>query len=202
MGISMKTTSGKLLASAGLLATAAAVAGLGTYGAFSSSTNASTDVESGEVKISLAGGTQSGWQVGATGLLPGDSMQRVATVTNNGTSDLGGLYLTTSGSTANVLVDGTANGLQMTIDKCSGTWSGTNATGYNCDGGTISHVVVPGAIIRKDVDLGQLAAMTHGNSDNLRLTISLPKDADNKFQGLSNNLTFSFAATQKGGSLK
>ncbi|GLB67903.1 TasA family protein [Arthrobacter mangrovi] len=203
MGISMKTTSGKLLASAALVATAAAVAGLGTFGEFSGSTNASTDVGTGKVNISLANGAQSGWQVGAAGLLPGDSMQRVATVTNDGTSDLGGLYLTTSASTQNALVDGTANGLQMTIDRCSTSWSGTNSGGYTCaDGGTVTSVVVPGAVVRKGVDLGQLAALTHNNSDNLRLTLSLPKDADDTFEGLGNNLTFAFTATQKAGSLK
>ena len=36
MAISLKTTSGKILASVALVGTAAAVAGMGTYGAFTS----------------------------------------------------------------------------------------------------------------------------------------------------------------------
>jgi spore coat-associated protein N len=53
MGISMKTTSGKLLASAALVATAAGVAGLGTYGAFTSSTAAEQQVTAGKVEVNL-----------------------------------------------------------------------------------------------------------------------------------------------------
>mgnify|MGYP006197812693 CR=1 FL=1 len=57
MGISMKTTSGKLLASAALVATAAGVAGLGTYGAFTSSTAADQQVTAGTVKGALVTST-------------------------------------------------------------------------------------------------------------------------------------------------
>ena len=53
MGLSLKKTSTKILASVGLVATAAAVAGMGTYGAFTSSTAASASVASGTVNITL-----------------------------------------------------------------------------------------------------------------------------------------------------
>lgn len=53
MGISMKTTSGKILASVAPVGTAAAVAGMGTYGGFTSSTTADQQVTAGIVTIDL-----------------------------------------------------------------------------------------------------------------------------------------------------
>ncbi|WP_231497369.1 SipW-dependent-type signal peptide-containing protein [Arthrobacter sp. MA-N2] len=53
MGLNLKTTTGKVIASLALVGTAAGVAGLGTYGAFTSSTSASNTVASGIVNIAL-----------------------------------------------------------------------------------------------------------------------------------------------------
>ena len=53
MGLNLNTTSGKVLASLALVGSAAGVAGLGTYGAFTSSTSANTTVGSGTVDIAL-----------------------------------------------------------------------------------------------------------------------------------------------------
>ena len=89
MSISMKTTSGKILASVALVGTAAAVAGMGTYGAFTSTTSASQAVTAGTVVIALnEAGAANTLNVPVTGLLPGDSVEKIATLTNTGNSAL------------------------------------------------------------------------------------------------------------------
>ena len=53
MGLNLKSTSSKVLASAALLAAAAGVAGMGTYGGFTTSTSASATVEAGTVNLDV-----------------------------------------------------------------------------------------------------------------------------------------------------
>ena len=57
MGLNLKSTSSKVLASAALLAAAAGAAGMGTYGGFTASTSASAAVDSGTVKFDIGTGT-------------------------------------------------------------------------------------------------------------------------------------------------
>src|SRR5690349_7040550 len=71
MGISMKSTSGKILASVALVGTAPAVAGMGTYGAFTSTTSASQTTTAGTTVIALGSGSANTLNVGVAGLLPG-----------------------------------------------------------------------------------------------------------------------------------
>ncbi len=100
MGLNLKTTTGKVIASLALVGTAAGVAGLGTYGAFTSSTSASNTVASGSVSIALgATGTANRLSVAASGLVPGDTVQRVATLSNAaGNQNLSAITLTTAAS--------------------------------------------------------------------------------------------------------
>ena len=56
MRITLTSTGGKVLASTVLLGAAASVAGLGTFGTFTSTTSASATVASGTVKIDVGAG--------------------------------------------------------------------------------------------------------------------------------------------------
>ena len=195
MGISMKTTSGKLLASAALVATAAAVAGLGTYGSFSSSTNASTKVDAGTVAINLAdGGTA--LKVAAAGVLPGDKIERLVTLTNSGDQNLGGLTLTTTDSVGSKLTSDTTNGLQLKIESCAAPWGGTPGA-YNCIGGATT--LVSDSAVLGTRSLANSLAVTAKTSDNLKITATLPTGADNTFQGASSTINFKFDGTQRTG---
>ncbi|WP_247827490.1 CalY family protein [Arthrobacter antioxidans] len=196
--ITMKSTSGKVLASVVLLGVAASVAGLGTYGSFTSTTSASETVTAGTVDIQL--GAANRLTVPATGVVPGDSIQRVATLTNAGNQNFGGVTLTTTATGApSRLTTDAANGLQLTVDACSIPWTeaGTApANTYTC-GGTLSTVLATRSIIGPDVALNNLASMTSTKADNLRITAALPTAADNAFQGLSSTVDFAFTATQR-----
>lgn len=199
MGISMKTTSGKILASVALVGTAAAVAGMGTYGAFVGSTSASQDVEAGTVVIALGDGTANTLNVPVVGLLPGDSVEKIATLSNSG-SALNAVTLTVSTTAPSVLTTNLTDGLQLTIESCSVPW--TPAAGADTCGGTKATVLAKGSIIGANKALANLSALAAGSADLLKVTTSLPATADNTFQGASTTIAFDFTATQRTGEVR
>ena len=88
MSSSTRGTTRKVLGSLAVIGTAAAVAGLGTFGTFTDSTTpVSAELTSGTVSINL---TQPAAPIPATtaGLLPGDSIARTVTLVNDGNSPL------------------------------------------------------------------------------------------------------------------
>jgi len=193
----------KVLASLAVLAAAASLAGLGTFATFTSSTTATHTVSSGSVTIALgAAGAANRLTVNATGIAPGDTIQRAFQLSNTGTIDLAGApTLTTTASPSSLLdTDGT-NGLQMVIDKCSVAWTeaGTApAYTYTC-GGTTTSVLASRAVIGSSIALSNLTDLVTGGSgpDYLRLTLTLPSGAGNTFQNLTSTLTYSFNGTQR-----
>ncbi|MUK00611.1 hypothetical protein GM708_00890 [Vibrio cholerae] len=205
--ISLKSTSGKVLASVALLGVAASVAGLGTYGSFTSTTSASETVTAGSVDIQLgATGTAANrLTVPAVGVIPGDSIQRVATLTNAGNQNFGAVTLTTTAVTPNaqtaptkLVTDGTL-GLQVTVDACSVPWTeaGTApAYTYTCSG-TTTPVLATRPILGTDLALSNLGSIVSTKADNLRVTATLPTAADNTFQNLAGTVNFAFTATQR-----
>ncbi|HCB59262.1 MAG TPA: hypothetical protein DEP82_15430 [Arthrobacter bacterium] len=203
MGLNLKSTSGKLLASTALVAAAASVAGLGTYGAFTSTTSASASVDSGTVNIALgdAGTAANRLTVASTGLVAGDTVQRAATLTNAGNQNLAAVTLTTAAPTTSSLLDTDAtNGLQVVIDKCSVAWTeaGTApAYTYTCSGGTITPVLATRGIIGANLALANLASTTAGGIDYLRVTATLPASAGDTFQNKNSVVNFSFTGTQR-----
>lgn len=201
MGISMKTTSGKILASVALVGTAAAVAGMGTFGQFTGSTNASQEVESGTVVIEL-GGAMNTLSDSITGLLPGDSVEKFATLSNTGDSDFSTVRLTTKlpvGATPNALTTD-ANGLKLTIESCTTAWTVVAGQADTCAG--FKTVLTQSAILGTDRDLADLASVTAGSSDYLKITTSLPASAADTLQGLTSTIGFTFDATQRTGQVK
>jgi predicted ribosomally synthesized peptide with SipW-like signal peptide len=195
MGISMKTTSGKILASVALVGTAAAVAGMGTYGAFTSSTSASQTVKAGTIEIGI-GADNNTLTTAIAGMLPGDSITKYVTLANSGDSNLGSVTLTTAATatSASLLTTDTTNGLKITVDSCSVAWTGT--LGDTCTG-TKGTPLTSSAIIGVR-DLGtSLASLTAKQSDFLKITTTLPKTADDTFQGKTSTIGFTFAATQR-----
>lgn len=200
MGLSFKTTSGKILASVALVGTAAAVAGMGTYGAFTgSTTTVDQSVTAGTVVIDLTDpGTLS---VPVTDLLPGDAVEKFATLSNTGDSDLNTVTLTVSTATPSLLTTDATDGLQLTIDACSVAWTAVANAADTCSG-TETSVLASGAVIGADKALGGLSALTSGSADHLKITTSLPAAADNDFQGAASTIDFTFNATQRTGTVQ
>lgn len=197
MGISMKSTTGKVLASVALVGTAAAVAGLGTYGAFTSTTTANQQVTAGTVVINLA--QSSTFATPITGMLPGDKVEKLATLQNTGNSGLNGVTLTTAlpdNAASTLLTSDATHGLKITIETCSVPWTGLTAP-YIC---LASKTVLAETPIIGDglpKALTNLASLAPQSSDHLKITTALPSTAGNDFQGKSTTVNFTFTATQR-----
>lgn len=194
------TTSAKIFASVVLVGGAAGVAGLGTFGAFTDTTSASTSVSSGKVDIGLTQHATLGTTVAAADLVPGDTVQRAVTLTRSvDTEKFGSVLLTTSAGTSNVLSSDATKGLQLTVDECSVAWTKVGTTNQLSCSGTTTNVVASRAVIGTNLDLAAATTSLNatGAASNLRLQLVLPTAADNTFQGLSNVITFTFDATQR-----
>ena len=162
---------------------APAVAGLGTFATFTSTTSASTTVATGTVVIALGatGASTNRLNINASTVAAGDTMQRSVDLSNPGTIDLSSLTLTTTASPTSLLDTDAANGLQMVIDKCSVAWTeagSSPAFRYTCGGSTTS-VLASRAVIGSTLALSSLAALTADSSDHLRVTLTLPSATGN-----------------------
>ena len=141
------STARKVVGSLGVLGTAAAVAGMGTFGNFTDSTTpVATTIQSGTLSIDLS---QPGYAVPVTttGFVPGDSMTRAVNLVNDGNSPLGSVTLSSSATASSVLTTDVTNGLQLTVKKCSVAWTqgGTaSAATYTCSGTETAHRLRPG----------------------------------------------------------
>jgi len=178
---------------------ALALVGLGAFASFTSSTSASQTLSTGTVTIALgATGAQTNrLTVNATGLAPADSIQRSFDLSNTGSLNLASITLTTTATTSSLLdTDGT-DGLQMAIDRCSAAWTESGSSpsfSYTCSGST-STVLASRAVIGSNLALSNLASLTSGSTDHLRLTLTLPSAAGNTFQNLSSVIQYSFTGT-------
>lgn len=197
-------TSRKVLLSIGAIGAAASITGLGTFATFTDSDSATATIATGTVNINLgASGADNRLNVGATGMVPGDSLQRRVKLTNAGTEDLASITLTTTASPSTLLDTDATNGLQMKIEKCSLAWVESTSTPYTYTcAGTTSTVLARRAIIGTTLALSGMAALTSGSTDDMVVTVDLPSTAGNTFQNLSSTVTYTFNATQRAATAK
>lgn len=202
MSLSFTTVRSKVLVSAALLGTAAAAAGMGTFGSFTSSTSASMTVNSGTVSIALGAANTAAnrFSVPASGLVPGDTVQRAVSLTNAaGNQALSSIVLSTAAATSSKLDTDPTLGLQLKIDSCSTPWteSGTApAYVYSCSGTTKS-VLASRAVIGSNVALANLSSLAANSVDNLVATLTFPTAADNSFQNQASVIDFTFTGIQR-----
>jgi hypothetical protein len=197
-------TARKVVGSLALLGSAAAVAGLGTYGNFTSSTTpVNTTVASGTVHINLAQPAGAvAIPVSTSGFMPGDSMTRAVTLANDGGSALGSVSLTSTATASSILDTDKTNGLQLAVNACSVPWTqGGTATAptYTCPG--TSRVLVSGPAVINSALAGP-NSLAAGGTDYLTYSISLPTSADNTFQGKSSTLSLTFTGVQASGTAR
>jgi hypothetical protein len=200
--IASSSTARKVVGSLGVLGTAAAVAGMGTFGGFTDSTApVATTIQSGTLSIDL---TQQGYSVPVTtaGFLPGDSLTRAVNLVNDGNSALGSVTLGSTATASSILTTDITNGLQLTVKKCSVAWTqgGTaQAPTYTCPG---TETLVGSGPVVSNLTLASAAALNVGGTDYLTFSISLPTTADNSFQGKSSSLSLTFTGTQRTGTAR
>jgi predicted ribosomally synthesized peptide with SipW-like signal peptide len=175
--------------------------GLGAYATFTSTTSQSHSVTTGTVTIALGatGASTNRLNVNASGVAPGDTIQRSFDLIDQGSLNLASITLTTTATASSLLDTDATNGLQMVIDRCSLAWTeaGTApAYTYTCSG-TTSSVLASRALIGSNLALSNLGALTAGATDHLHMTLTLPASADNTFQNLTSTIQFSFTGTQR-----
>ncbi len=205
----------KILLSFMALGTAAAMGGLGTFAAYTSTTSASLNVSSGIVQIDLAAsGTGNRMSVAATGVLPGDTVSRAVDLTSTSTDALASVKLTTTAPvTSSTLNSDATNGLQLLIQRCSVAWTETANTSpqtgysYTCSGTTttvLGSASTP--VIQTATSFSGLAATAGpGNltptMDHLVVTTTLPSATTHAQvpQGSQSVIVFTFDAAQRTG---
>lgn len=118
--------------------------------------------------------------VNITNLVPGDTAQRVVHVTNGGST--GFTYAGAVSATASTLLwTDTTHGLQASVYRCQ-----------NCT--TPANLVYSGAL--KNLAIPASSTVAAAGSDYLTYVFSLPVTADNTLQGLSQDFTITYTATQ------
>ena len=200
----------KALASVALDGSVAAVAGLGTFGLFTSSTSAAQPLASGTVAIALgaAGTATNRLTLGASGLVPGDTVARAVQLSNAaGNQGLSSITLSTAASPSSLLDTDAVNGLQLTIQSCptARTEAGTSpAYTYTCTG-TATTVLASRPVsipAGSAVTLPGLNSLAGGGTDNLLSTETFPTAAGNTLQTQTSNVTFNLVGTQRAGTAK
>ena len=188
--LTASSTARKVVGSLGVVAAAATVAGMGTFGTFTDSTTPlTTTISTGTVDIDLSGPAVS-VPVNADNFVPGDSVTGIVDLSNIGTSALGSVSLTTTSSTSTVLTTDITNGLQLTLRSCDVAWS----LDKTCAAGETLVSSGPAVGTRS---LANAASLAPAGVDHLAYTVSLPVTADNTFQGLSTTLSLTFTGTQR-----
>jgi hypothetical protein len=202
-----RSTTRKVVGSLAILGTAAAIAGLGTYGNFTDSTTpVNTTVDSGVLSIDLAQPNGAvAIPVSAAGFVAGDSMTRAVNLVNDGDARLNSVSLSAAvTSAANALTTDAVNGLQLQIKACNVAWTqgGTpTAPTYTCPGtqrGVLNTPVANAGSVALDTP----ASLQAGGVDYLVFTISLPTSAADTMQGQSATLGLTFTGVQRTGTAR
>ena len=181
----------------------AALAGTGAVATWTATTSAGNTVAAGTVLIALGntGAATNRLTVNASGLVPGDTLQRSFDISNSGSQNLASVALTTTATASSLLDTDTTNGLQMVIDRCSVAWteSGSSpAFSYSCSGSTTT-IITSRPVIQSSLTMSGLGALTAGGTDHLRLTLTFPSTAGATFQGITSTISYSFLGTQRAG---
>jgi len=196
--LASKSAAVKVLASVALVGGAASVAGLGTFGAFTSTTSANQAVTSGKVILSTTSGPQD-FSAAVTNMVPGDTIQRSVTLQRSSdTETFGGVTLTTTATdTPTLLTTDATNGLQMKVEECSVAWVKAATTSDLTCSGTTTPPVASQRVIGSLLPIPTTTLNAAGRTSYLKVTLTLPANADNTFQGLTNTVKFTFDATQR-----
>ncbi|WNV76727.1 TasA family protein [Geodermatophilus sp. DSM 44513] len=187
-------TTHKVLGSLAVIGTATAVAGLGTFGTFTDTTTpVSTELTSGTVSIDLA---QPATPIPATvtDLVPGDTLSRPVTLTNDGTSALSSVTLDTTATSGSVLTTDAVDGLQLALASCTVPWTEAAGPTYTCTG--TQTAISTGRVVSSRPITGA-ASLEPDGTDHLLVTLGLPTTAGNAFQDKSATLSLTFTAVQR-----
>lgn len=170
-------------------------------------TGSAQSVQSGTLKLTLASNGV-GFGQGISNVAPGDVVNRYVALTNSGTLDAQALTVQVAATGSSALItDGvspaTTKALRVSITSCSVAWAPTTGT---CSG-TTSQVLAATPLSGLASATGLIAgSIPSGTVANLQISTSLPDQNEttvngqlpaSTIQGLSANLTYTFAENQR-----
>ncbi|MHB1734446.1 MAG: TasA family protein [Ferrimicrobium acidiphilum] len=154
--------------------------------------------------IDLTSGSASTLTVAADNIIPGDSIQRLMQLNNTGTGTIGNVSLSASFATnPTALVTSSTGGLQFEAQTCSTSWTATSLPGggdsYSCSGTTSTAIAsepIDALAATTPTPLSGLSTIAPGGSQDVVLTLTLPRTDGNTYQALTQTIAYTFVATQ------
>lgn len=155
----------------------------------------SQDAQARVTPVMIKLGKRHRFSVGAAGLIPGDSVQRVFDLKNVGSTRIHAVSLTTVAVPSTPLVSDPVNGLQLRIDRCSKAWHiPPHATAYTC-AGQVTQIVAPRPVIGSGISLANVSGLASPQHKvRLLLTLTLPQTATSVVMGQTSGITYTFTA--------
>ncbi len=191
-------TTGVALVALGLLSFNASA----TFGGTSSVTH---DVNSGTLTLALGatGSVTNRMNIPSVDIAPGDTMQRTLTITAGGTVSMSDIALTLTAPTSSLLDTNAVSGLQILIERCTVQWTeaGPPYT-YTCSGATSTMLASTSVSALKALGATSLSNDVLSGANYVRITLSFPSGANDTYQNLTTQLSFSWAGAQRAGTDK
>ena len=152
----------------------------------------------GAGSVSLAAGPST-LSLMVSDLLPGDKVERVLDLTNDGTLALGAVLLEVGGDGGPLLSP--AGGLQLEVARCPQPWETTSGPvggpSARCPSAPTTVVSDRPLLGRTALDRSLVNVDEPGGVDHLRLTIRLPESAAPSLAGQRSAVTIAFLAGQR-----
>ena len=195
---------------AGVLLIAVAVLSINAYATFTATTSVTqtTPFTAGHMSITVpASGASDRLYTGASGIAPGDTMQRAVDITVDNSTTAGmltALKVAITATPSSLLNTDATNGLQVWVQKCSQAYSESGPPyTYTCGGSTADVIGTSGS----PVAISSLTSATTltgvsttpNVTSHLRFYFTFPSTAGDSFQDASSTLTFTFSGTQRAG---
>lgn len=180
------STRQKLLAGAAITAVAASVLGTGIYASWSTGDAISSGTYSAATDGSAFSDTgTNAFDTPVSNMVPGDY-----TVHYTDLQNLGSVTQTFTGSATGTGELAGAGGLTIAVDSCATSWD--QSDGSCSDSGSVSSVLSTTPVADSpSLDFGQIDG---GGTRHLKVTITLPPDADSSLSGASGAVTLNETA--------
>lgn len=192
----------KVAGSIAVVGAAVAVAGLGTFGSFTGSTEAvDAGVDTGVLAIDVTfadGSTPSPVALPLPNMLPGDAISVPLDLRNGGDVDLSKVVLRSYATVSSKLDTEAVHGLQLELDSCATPWAGSRGN-YSCTGGAVE---LYRGRIATETPLAEARSLAAGVTDHLLATVSFPTTGGDDMQNQESSFAFVFDATQRDGAAR
>ncbi|GAB3162967.1 TasA family protein [Amycolatopsis sp. NPDC004378] len=180
--------------------------GAGVWATLSATASNATPetISSGTLKLTLAG-NGAGFDQAISNLAPGDVVNRYVDLTSGGSLDAQALTMQVAATGAGALVtDGTTTkALRVTVKQCPGTWNTSTGACTGTATTLLPATALSGLSSAQSLIAGAVAA---GAVSHLQVSVQLPDQTETTvngtlptatIQGLTANLTYTFAETQR-----